>query len=134
MVTHLFKVVALLSACLGIVGCDVVTAVIMLGAEYEDDFIFNPTANTASQTKVGGLLDIDSDGYYDYNDSGEEMLYGQFDNDSGISGAGYDGNDEIDDINGSNSTSLNTFTAKHAHGMKYYSSLSSNGIQTAHYE
>ena len=104
------------------------------GPEYEDDFIFNPTATSASQTKVGGLLDIDSDGYYDYNDSGEEMLYGQFDNDSGISGAGYDGNDEIDDINGSNSTSLNTFTAKHAQGMKYYSSLSGCGIKTAKYE
>lgn len=107
------------------------------GADYEDDFIFNPTStvlDTERITKVGGILDLDGDGYYDYNASGEEYLYGQFDNDVGLSGAGYDGADEIDDVNGSLSATPDTFTAKHAQGIKYYSDLSGCGVKTASYE
>ena len=101
---------------------------------YENDFIFNPTAASAGQTKVGGLLDIGGDGYYDYSDSGKEILFGEFNSDPGVSATGYSGADEIDDINGSGATELDSFTSKHKQGIKYYSDLSSCGIKTASYE
>ena len=102
--------------------------------DYEDDFIFHPTANAAGQTKVGGVLDLGGDGYYDYDDDGNEVLYGEFNSDTGRSTTGYAGADEIDDINGSDATELDSFTSKHKQGVKYYSDLSSCGIKTASYE
>lgn len=101
---------------------------------YDYDYIFNPSAATNGQTKVGGLLDIASDGYYDYNDAGEEILYGEFDTDAGISTTRYEGADALVDINGSGSTELDSFTAKHAQGMFYYNDLSACGIKTASYQ
>ena len=102
--------------------------------DYEDDFIFNPSAASAGQTKVGGLLNLGNSGYYDYTDENREILYGEYTNDVGLSVDGYDGADEIDDVNGTNSTFLNSFTAKHKPGIKYYTDLSSCGIKTASYE
>ena len=103
-------------------------------ADYEDDYIFNPTADSVGQTKVGGLLDLGGDGYYDYDDDGKETLYGEYTNNTGMSASGYSGEDAIDDINGSNAGELNSFTAKHKQGVKYYSDLSACDIKTASYE
>ena len=36
------------------------------GSDYEDDFILNPSAQEKGATKVGGLLDLSRDGYYDF--------------------------------------------------------------------
>ena len=102
--------------------------------DYEDDYIFNPTADVVGQTKVGGLLDLGGDGYFDYDDSGKEVLYGEFTNNAGLSTEGYSQAEAIDDVNGSNSTELDSFTAKHKQGVKYYSSLAACGIKTASYE
>ena len=105
-------------------------------SQYADDFIFNPSSASASagQTKVGGLLDIGGDGYYDYGATGE-ILYGECDDyNVGKSDTAYDGVEELIDINGSNSSELDTFTAKHKNGVKYYNSLNSNGVKTAAYE
>ena len=101
---------------------------------YEDDYIFNPSAANNGLTKVGGLLDLASDGYYDYDDAGNETLYGEYDVDSGLSTTGYAGADVVDDVNGSGSTNANTFAAKHRSGIRYYSDLSGCGIKTASYE
>lgn len=104
-------------------------------SDYLDgDYIFNPTANSVGQTKVGGLLDLGRSGYYDYDDNNCEVLYGEYTNDVGLSTEGYDGADEIDDVNGTNITSLNSFTAKHKQNVKYYSDLSGCDIKTASYE
>ena len=102
--------------------------------DYEDDFILNPTAATTGQTKVGGLLDIGADGYYDFDDSGKEILFGEYTNDTGLSASGYNGADVIDDVNDSHSEELDSFTAKHKNGIKYYDDLSGCGIKTASYE
>ena len=102
--------------------------------DYEDDYIFNPTANAVGQTKVGGVLDLGNSGYYDYDDDNREIIYGEYTSTTGLSTTGYDGADVIRDVNGTNSTSSNTFTAKHKQNVKYYNDLSECGIKTASYE
>ena len=101
---------------------------------YEDDYIFNPSANSNGQTKVGGVLDLGNSGYYDYDDNNREIIYGEYESTTGLSADGYAGADEIDDVNGTNATRLNTFTAKHKQNVKYYTDLSGCGIKTASYE
>ena len=103
------------------------------------DYIFNPSAEEAGFTKVGGVLDIGADGYYDYNDDGEEVIYGDYDHEiasSFLSSAGYDGDNVLIDVNDSKATTADTFTAKHAQGMKYFTktNLSKCGIGKANYK
>ena len=45
---------------------------------YTSDFIVNSAVNSAGETKVGGLLDLTSDGYYDF-DGTKEVIYGEWD-------------------------------------------------------
>lgn len=45
---------------------------------YTSDFIVNSAAKAAGETKVGGLLDLTSDGYYDF-DNKKEVIYGEWD-------------------------------------------------------
>lgn len=40
--------------------------------------IFAPAMVNDGFTDVGGILDLDDDKYYDYNDDGKEYLYGEF--------------------------------------------------------
>lgn len=106
-------------------------------AIYPDgDFVFNPSATQSGQTRVGGLLHLTGQGYYDFDHSGE-VLYGEFDpaalND--ISNTGYEGEDVLYDVNGSgNTTRISTFTAKHYPHTKYYSSLNDNLFGHAEYK
>lgn len=107
-----------------------------------DNFILNPSASSNGATRVGGLLDLSRDGYYDYNSSGKEVIYGEYEEDlanTQISTQGYDGDDEVVDVNGINDDArlgqFDTFSAKHRRGIKYYdkSTLSKCGIKNANY-
>ena len=65
-------------------------------------FLFNPTSTESGATKVGGLLNLGYDTYYDYDDDGE-IVYGDYSiisgTDTGISEGPYTGQDYIYDIN-----------------------------------
>ena len=112
---------------------------------YDTDFILNPNApgNAAGETKVGGLLDLTSDGYYDFNDEGE-IIYGEWDTDALadphtlISPTGYvvpSGQpNPVLDLNGTGANELNTYCARHNPGTKYYDSLNSIPFKTAKFE
>ena len=115
-------------------------------------FLFNPTVKDDGATKVGGLLNLGYDKYYDFNDDGE-ILYGDYtigDNGSGISSGAYDPasqGDLIYDVNGKwpwdsieNSEQNridygDTFTAAHSpESPKYYPNLNQVDIKTAKYK
>lgn len=105
-----------------------------------NDFIFNPSATAKGKTKVGGLLELTRDGYYDYDNDGE-ILYGEYDAAALAlkSTTGYNGQNILHDVNGSgNSTRASTFTAKHHKNTLYYDDLSSQAnsalFKTAEYE
>lgn len=95
-------------------------------ADYDTDFIVNPDATSAGETRVGGLLDLSMDGYYDFNENGE-VIYGEYDNSvnpsdflsAGVYGTG---DNPILDINGTGETVAhsNTFNAKHHPDTKYF--------------
>ena len=108
------------------------------GSDYEDDFILNPSAQEKGATKVGGLLDLSRDGYYDFrmDEFGveNEILYGEYESLSGLSTTGYTGVDEMIDINGSGAADFDTFTAKHHQNVNYYENLDDCVIKTAEYE
>lgn len=93
--------------------------------KYGTDFILNPSANSVGKTKVGGVLNIAHDEYYDFDTFGE-ILYGEYDPAALdlISDTGYAGTDEVTDVNGVGSDEPSTFVAKHRPGNKYYSNLS----------
>lgn len=100
-----------------------------------NDFIFNPSANDNGRTRVGGLLELSRDGYYDFDANGE-ILYGEYDPSAlnALSSEGYNGENELHDINGTqNTTHATTFTAKHHPQTKYYSSLNDNLFGHAEY-
>ncbi|HHT67534.1 MAG TPA: hypothetical protein GX010_04905 [Erysipelotrichaceae bacterium] len=101
----------------------------------DGDFIFNPSATQRGATKVGGLLDFDRDQYYDYEYStNEEIIYGEYETKTGLSESGYDGSNQIVDVNGVGSTEQSsTFLAKHRSGIKYYENLNECGIKEAEY-
>ena len=45
-------------------------------------YIYEPNALTGSTTVFGGILDANRDGYFDFNESGKEVVYGEYDNDA----------------------------------------------------
>lgn len=103
------------------------------------NFMFRPVAQSAGtgETSVGGLLDLDSDGYYDYNKSTyEEFLYGNFTEAPDISSTGYPDDPEhdvLDDINGTGAIEASTFLAKHMPSVSYYSDFTTKSPQKAEY-
>ena len=104
------------------------------------NYIFNPSAEQAGFTKVGGVLDLDNNGYFDYDGDGKEILYGDYDTtvntDSKLSVDGYNDADEISDVNQSGATEADSFTAAHAQGIRYFTKekLAECGIKTAQYK
>ena len=83
-------------------------------------FLMNPsdTSNRSGATKVGGLLDLNGDGTYDYNvASGKEYCYGVFNSDPTYSSSRY--NIPFDDapltnVNGvEDESEASTFLARH---------------------
>ena len=100
-------------------------------------FIFNPSDADGGETKVAGLLNLGYDNYYDFDENGE-IVFGEYTIsdgvDSGIIDAHYSGADELKDINGTNSTVPDTFTAKHSpEAPKYYENLNKLTLKTAKY-
>ena len=93
---------------------------------YGSDFILNPSANAKGETRVGGVLNIARDDYYDYDSNGE-ILYGEYDSSAlGLrSNSIYSGADVLDDVNGVGKNEASTFVAKHNPNAKYYTNLSS---------
>ena len=88
------------------------------------NFLLKPsdTSTSPGSTKVGGLLDLDGDGTYDYNKGdGREYCYGKFDvpkADIPYSSTTYDipkSAARVDDVNGVNdpTETPSTFLAKH---------------------
>lgn len=110
--------------------------------ENEDlKFILNPSDTAdGGETKVGGLLDLNNDGYFDSDSEDEmfsetEIIYGQYDDTTVPTLTTFTEDSEILDINGSgNSTELTTFTAKHKSGYKGYETLEGLAVKTAKYK
>lgn len=98
-------------------------------------FILNPSAEISGSTKVGGLLDFGNDEYYDCDGEGKEVIYGEYEDNDGLSASGYSGLDEIVDVNGvgGDIEETSTFLAKHQQGARYYESLEACGIGQADY-
>ena len=107
-------------------------------ADYDYDYIFNPSASEGGETKVGGLLDIEKNGYYDYDEDNNEIIYGEYDESVAPTkiSENYQGEDEIDDVNGTESIEKDTFTAAHDKGVNYYTAeqLAECDIKTAEYK
>ena len=113
-------------------------------------FIFNPSKAASGETKVGGLLNLGYDEFFDFDDHGE-ILYGDYElksgaTDDGISAGPYTGADNIYDINdkwdwdykeNTESNQLryaDTFTATHSvNAPRYYENLNNVDIKTAKY-
>ena len=91
------------------------------------DFIFNPSAESVGQTRVGGVLNIAKDAYFDYDASGE-ILYGEYDAAALdlLSATGYSGSSIAYDVNGVGNDTPSTFVAKHNAGTKYYADIAGN--------
>ena len=113
--------------------------------DYDTDFIVNPDANAAGETKVGGLLDLTMDGYYDF-DGTKEVIYGEW-NTSALADPTTLLNDPYEapaggapyyDLNGTGDTvaSGNTFNSRHHDNVEYYDYSDINNIpfRTAKYE
>ena len=114
--------------------------------DYPTDFIVNPDANASGETRVGGLLDLSMDGYYDF-DGEKEVVYGEWNNATDpvslLSDEAYDvsgASAPYYDLNGTGeevlSSEANTFNARHHAGTKYYDFAALNSIpfRTAKYE
>lgn len=117
-------------------------------ADYDSDFILNPDADADGQTKVGGLLDLSDDLFYDFNESGE-IFYGEWDetqlanpasllSENGFVPPEAPNPNPFYDLNGTGNIvdSANTFNARHHAGTKYYSyeALNNIPIKTAKYQ
>lgn len=115
----------------------------------ETNYIYNPSSTGNGGTDVGGLLDLNSDGFYDYNgvkdaEGTQEIIYGKY---TGAPTPVYDTNDypyrkpnpddltdigenyanpevpdTFQDINQTGSTGHSTFTAAHRHHVYSYQS------------
>ena len=113
-------------------------------------FIFNPSSKDSGATKVGGLLNLGYDEFYDFNEQGE-IVYGDYEviDDSigsGISTGPYVGDDNIWDVNDkwdwdykpnteANQQYADTFTATHSVNAPYYfENLDNLDIKTAKYQ
>jgi len=101
--------------------------------DYNDNFIMNPSAINPGKTTVGGLLNLNKDDYFDYDEDSNEIIYGEYDSIGGIKSS-YDGADEIADLNGTGKNEISSFTAKHRSGINYYENYNNCVFKTAEYE
>lgn len=56
---------------------EVYKSVRIFASNKENGFIINPTAEEDGFNKVGGILDLNEDGFYDYDSNNKEIIYGQ---------------------------------------------------------
>lgn len=77
-------------------------------------YLLAPSATRDGSTTIGGILDMNGDGYYDYDPfTQQEVLYGSYTG-SGTNTQSYDGTDSpLSDINGTGESDPSTFLAKH---------------------
>ena len=105
-----------------------------LHVDGESKFVLNPSSlsDTKGSTKVAGVLNLDTDEYYDYNAYGE-LIYGDYD---GTPTKTYNATASANpvDINGVGDTTPSTFVAKHAADTDCYTDLSDLNPKLAQYE
>ena len=87
-------------------------------------FLLNPssTSLTAGSTRIAGVLDLNGDGYYDYDpDNNKEIVYGQYADaeltNGHITWAAPAESEVVVDANNVGSTTPSTFVAKHKEGV-----------------
>ena len=102
------------------------------------DFLMRPadTSTSTGSTKVGGALDLDGDGTYDYNKGNDyEYAYGEFTNAMTYSASPYDVDPApLDNVNGVSDTSeASTFLAKH-HEDVYTANIAAAQPKVAEFE
>ena len=117
-------------------------------SDYDTDFLLNPDADNNGQTKVGGLLDLSDDLYYDFDENGE-IFYGEWDetqlanpasllSDSGFVPPAAPDPNPIYDLNGTGNIvdKATTFDSRHHANTKYYTyeALNNIPIKTAKYQ
>ncbi|MCR5185187.1 MAG: hypothetical protein K6C32_03820 [Bacilli bacterium] len=93
-------------------------------------FIMKPANKTTSKesTKLGGLLDLDGDGTYDYDDELKECYYGLADNAPTYASSAYGPSTQLDNVNGVSDTSeASTFLAKHNERAKAVTNIATIG-------
>lgn len=105
----------------------------------ENKFILNPSAEgAASYTNVGGLLDLNRDGYYDYDGSTKnEYVYGSVSNESAAR-TNFPSSTDLVNVNGLSgitpSTEQSTFYSRHYEGTHGYNNLNTLSPLHANYE
>ena len=106
--------------------------------------VLNPssTDNLPGRTRIAGILDLNGDGYYDYDDvTKREVVYGQYDDVELTNGhitysdTPYVPSDpeQVDDVNGVGDNAPSTFVAKHAPGV-YVADYSNLDCVYAYYD
>ena len=97
---------------------------IRIHVDGENKFLMKPADQEVRKgtTKVGGVLDLDGDGYYDYSGVyNTEYCYGKFNGSTGTADPlqpGDEGYDSLADVNGTNAEAASTFYAKHKPGVR----------------
>ena len=99
-------------------------------------FIFKPADDTIinKSTNVGGLLDLNKDGFYDYDANEKEMYYGEYNGTLDYNGR-YDidpADADYDNVNGVTYLHESTFYAKHLKDI-YTADLTNVQPKTAEY-
>lgn len=75
-----------------------------------ESYLINPTSYETGEDVVGGILDLDNDGFYDYDKNGYEIVYGE--------AGSYEYNSEVTSVDGNLPESeRNTFIANHKQGV-----------------
>lgn len=107
-------------------------------------FLLNPSSTSlaAGSTRIAGVLDLNGDGWYDYDlNTNKEIVYGQYDDDEltnghiswsdtpYVPGEPY----EVDDVNNVGDNTPSTFVAKHKEGV-YVADYTNLEYTTAYYD
>lgn len=110
-----------------------------------EDYLFNPNSLTDGSDKVSGVLDLSSDGYFDYDNNpasptyNQEYIYGDYsfkNNNTWASclTAGLEQSSDYVDINETGVTGRQTtFTSRHYRGVKHFHDLSNVESGVAEY-
>ena len=116
---------------------------IFVETDHEEDFLLAPTSKeeSVSYTTVAGLLDLNHDGYYDYDSyefGSREVLYGTYaGNKNYTKNPEVSGQEKVDNINSVSDQDPildNCFLAKHRSGVNRINDYSSLKRGKAYYE